>query len=477
MTYGPLLQLPAGSRPSDVATGDFDHDGRVDLAITERGHDTLAIFRQQASGTFAARAGAKYYVPAAPASLVNLPLNGYGLTGADPTPPADDLAVGCADNAYFYLFDNLSTTPGVLTLMQRPVFLWQNATSVPLVNPRLVAGRFNNDPWFDLGYLFDASFPHGLGGMAIQRNSTSATFQQPHIQYSTSYMPAPNFTPTDFTLADLTGNGEPRDALLPSPATNEVIAIARTSPSSFNASWWDTGDRFLPSFGIGPVSAAAADIDGDGGVDLVAAHETSFDVVVQLHAAGGGFLTFSPARLTYALPVAPLQVIIADLNGDNRPELLVLMANATLRVYRNTGQVGPNLFDLATGAVMITNPDPGYMRLADLNADGRLDVVIPCRGDDTVDMFYSASRVLASAAAKPKASVQVYPNPAQTMLHLDWNGAAPKASATLLDLAGRTVRQWNTLAADLAVDDLPRGLYILRIAGATGQVNRRVELH
>ena len=175
VAYGPLLQQPAGAQPSDVAMADFDHDGRIDVAITERGHDTLAIYRQQAGGSFATHASARYYVPQQPASLVNLPLDGYGLTGAAPTPPADDLAVGAADNGYFYLFDNTATTPGTLALTPRPPFLWQNGTSVPLVNPRLFTGRFNDDPWFDLAYLYDARSPHGLGGMAIPRNSTSAT--------------------------------------------------------------------------------------------------------------------------------------------------------------------------------------------------------------------------------------------------------------------------------------------------------------
>jgi len=462
MIYGPLLQLPVGAQPSDVAMADLDHDGRLDIAITERGHDTLAIFRQLPGNTFPARASATYYVPSAPATLVNLPLNGYGLTGMSPKPPSDDLAVGAANNAYFYLFDNASSVPGVLALTRRPFFLWQNGSSVPLVNPRLVTGRFGDDLWFDLGYLYDASFPRGLGGMAIPRNSTSASIIQPRIHYSTFQNPYPNFTPIDFTLADLVGRGEPLDVVMPSPATDEVIAIYRRIPFSFNSVWWEIGeDDYLPSYGTRPVCAAAADVDGDGGADLVTGHETSLNAVVQLHDPGMGRMVFTSARLTYALPAVPKQMVLADLNGDNRPELLVLLNNATLRVYRNTGQSGAGRFDLASGATLLTHPNPVYMRLADVDADGHPDIVLACRGDDTVSIFYSSGQVLATAAAA-EFTVAVYPNPARGAVQLRWPIGVASGPVVLVDMLGRVVRRWPAATSLLPVQDLPRGVYVLR---------------
>jgi hypothetical protein len=47
MSFGQLIQFPSGAQPTDVAVGDFDHDGRPDLAVTERGRDSLVIFRQR----------------------------------------------------------------------------------------------------------------------------------------------------------------------------------------------------------------------------------------------------------------------------------------------------------------------------------------------------------------------------------------------------------------------------------------------
>lgn len=56
IAYGPVIQLPNGARPTDVALADFDHGGRLETAVMQRGHDALAIFRQQPTGSTANRA-------------------------------------------------------------------------------------------------------------------------------------------------------------------------------------------------------------------------------------------------------------------------------------------------------------------------------------------------------------------------------------------------------------------------------------
>jgi hypothetical protein len=477
MSYGPLLQFSTGSRPSDVAVGDFDHDGRPDIAVTQRGHDTLAIFRQLPGNTFPVHASIKYYVPSGPNSLVSLPLNGYGPSSASPSPPADDLAVGCATNAFFYLFDNMSTTPGVLSLVPRPFFLWQNGSSVPLVNPRLVTGHFNSANYFDIGYLYDAMGPRGLGGMAMLGNNTT-TNPQPRIHYSTRVTPSPNFMPVDFSLADIQNRGQVLDAIMPSPATNEIIAILRQVPLSYNSPWWSVGSAStFPSFGARPVSAAAADVNGDGGVDVVAAHEGSLNLVVQFQDPTSPFaLTFSPVRLTYPLLDVPRKILLADLNADNKPELLVLLENGGLLIYRNTGQSGQGLFDLATGATMVTHTDATYMRLTDLNLDGRPDIIVTCQGDDTVNIFYGASPLPAATTTSSKSAIEVYPNPTHHTVRVELPAGIRNVPLTLLDAMGRTVRYWPESSSVLLLEGLPRGVYTLRVVLPEGPATRRIVL-
>jgi hypothetical protein len=73
------------------------------------------------------------------------------------------------------------------------------------------------------------------------------------------------------------------------------------------------------SVGSGPNSVAVADVNGDGGPDLVTANFGSNSVSVLL---GYGDGTFQSA-VNYVVGSVPASVAVADLNGDGRPDLVV----------------------------------------------------------------------------------------------------------------------------------------------------------
>jgi hypothetical protein len=108
------------------------------------------------------------------------------------------------------------------------------------------------------------------------------------------------------------------------------------------------------------------DVDGDGHEDLVLLQEDGFVVLF----LGRGDQTFAPPR-KYAVGPTPRDVAIADLDGDQKKDLLVVghFANA-LTV----------LMGLGGGAFReaITYPLGNHsqqLRVTDLDADGHLDVV------------------------------------------------------------------------------------------------------
>src|SRR5262249_7414335 len=45
-TFQNFIDFPSGSMPEGIATGDFNGDGRLDLAVTNRGDNTISIFLQ-----------------------------------------------------------------------------------------------------------------------------------------------------------------------------------------------------------------------------------------------------------------------------------------------------------------------------------------------------------------------------------------------------------------------------------------------
>ncbi len=79
------------------------------------------------------------------------------------------------------------------------------------------------------------------------------------------------------------------------------------------------------------------------------------------------------------------------------------------------------------------------------------------------------------ALAASDATWQLYPNPAHSTLTLR-RATAERATATLLDMLGRPVRQWSLTVAEQQVSlaDVAAGTYVVRIADPMGTTTRRV---
>src|SRR5262249_49423399 len=120
---------------------------------------------------------------------------------------------------------------------------------------------------------------------------------------------------------------------------------------------------------------------GDGKPDLVVANDIGGTVSVLLGNSDGSF----QAQQTFATGRYPRSVAVADVNGDGRPDLVVANANSfgsTVSVLLGKGDgsfQGRNIF--AAGS------SPSSAAVADVNGDGRSDLIVANRGDSTVSVF------------------------------------------------------------------------------------------
>ena len=121
-------------------------------------------------------------------------------------------------------------------------------------------------------------------------------------------------------------------------------------------------------------AVAAADLNGDGRVDL-ASLGVPDRVVVRLQPDAGEW----NERLTYRIPdaiAAPWSIVGGDINGDDRDDLVILAENATCLLYQNAkGTLR------APRKLMNTSGKPGLIQIADLDGDGRNDICY-LSGDD-----------------------------------------------------------------------------------------------
>src|SRR5262249_53583160 len=134
--------------------------------------------------------------------------------------------------------------------------------------------------------------------------------------------------------------------------------------------------------GTNPVSVAVADVNGDGHPDLVVAnydyYSNSNDVSVLLGKGDGTF----QGPLFYGAGGLPSAVVVADVNGDGHPDLVVNIGVVSVLLGKGDGTFqGPQFY--GAGGL------PSAVVVADVNGDGYPDLVtanaaIPTSSDVSV---------------------------------------------------------------------------------------------
>jgi hypothetical protein len=128
---------------------------------------------------------------------------------------------------------------------------------------------------------------------------------------------------------------------------------------------------FLPALHI-PIAAGAyhtaiADLNGDGRLDLVVASDAGGLVSILFNDGGGQFR--SPVKLTNSRAHS---VQVLDLNQDGLLDLAVFTSEYKLRLWKNEGDG-----DFSLLSEQPAGAGSGYSGQADLNHDGRIDLIVP----------------------------------------------------------------------------------------------------
>ncbi len=321
-TFQSHADYPTGNFPISIASGDFNGDGKQDLVTANHDDDTVSVLLANSDGTF--RSHVDYAADSFPFSVVVGDFNGDG---------KKDIAVASVgDNSVGILLGN-----GDGTFRSRVAY----ATGpVPVF---VAAGDVNGDGKLDL-----ATANSGNNTVSVLLGKGDGTFGN-HLD-----MPAGG-APLSIAVSDFNGDGN-GDLAVADGGLN--CGLLSCSNGSLIAILQSNGDgTFLPAVTFpsaeGPQWIAIGDFNADGKWDLAVANSdirTDPDGLLFLGNTastfwGNGNGTFRP-HLDYPTADGAFALAVADLNGDHRDDLAVVNATSSLvTVLLNTP--GPPNFILS----------------------------------------------------------------------------------------------------------------------------------
>jgi hypothetical protein len=334
---GPVDYGPLGDRPAFAGAGDLDNDGFPEFAIANFYSDTISLFVNDGAGDFGSP------------TQYGTGLDGFGIEAprfADFDEDGfNDVVVATSIGPY--LFDgNGDGTLGVAVAL--PTFAGGVDEAIPV--------DLDEDGHLDI-------LQRAGGSAQLILGNGDGTFGAPTLAGS-------GVGTLDIDLGDFNEDGDV-DMLAGHHSSDDLVLVFGEGDGTF---------RGLHATQNSPEDVAMVDLDGDGNLDLLTAARVYLDgeLTAFLGDGEGGFGQFitSPGLRDV------MDMDVGDLDGDGVVDVALVresfLSPRTVWAKGSGDGTFGALVDLVMGA------DLDAVRLADMNGDGDLDVVVASTGSNSV---------------------------------------------------------------------------------------------
>ena len=370
-TFTAKTDFTAGTGANGVAIGDLNGDGKLDLAIANLMSNTVSVLLSTTISPAPAVAlgGGSFNTGANPMSVAVGDLNGDG---------KPDLAIANSDSNTVSVLLN-TTAPGATT----PTYGTKTDFATGLSPSSVALGDLNGDGQLDLAITNANS-----NTVSVLLNTTAPGATTP--TYSTTTDFATGLSPSSIAIGDLNGDGQ-LDLAITNANSNTVSVLLNTTAPGATTPTYSTTTDFAT--GLSPSSIAIGDLNGDGKADLVVANQNSNTVSVfrNTTATGDTTATFA-ARTDFATGVGPVSVAVGNLNGDGKPDLAIVnFSSSTVSVLLNTTVTGATTIAYTTSSDFTTGTQPSSVVIGDMNGDGKPDLAVADKGINSASVILNTT--------------------------------------------------------------------------------------